>query len=146
MPRPAAHRPNSGAPAATKLSACQNSSSETSNCSIVSNRSATILRTMAFRRASPALPAPAIWSRKAVISGDWVSFVIGVSSWMLSLAAAKMSTLVFVERDAQTGSLRHGQGEIFVAERLLQDFLGQEQRAEEFGAPFQLGESRKQLG
>lgn len=53
--------------------------------------------------------------------------------------------LVFVERDPQAGPGGNGQFEIGISERLGENFLGQQQRAEQLGAPGKLGERGKEM-
>ena len=60
--------------------------------------------------------------------------------------AAETAILILVERDAETGSGRHRQGEIRVVEGLGEDLLRQQQRAEEFGAPCELRKGREEMG
>src|SRR3546814_6484269 len=50
-----------------------------------------------------------------------------------------------VQGDAQAGAVGHGQLEVAVVQRLGQDFLGQQQRAEQLGAPLQVGERREHV-
>lgn len=54
--------------------------------------------------------------------------------------AAEMPHAVFVQRDPEPRRRRHRQVEILVFERRGQDLLGQQQRAEQLGAPLQLAE------
>src|SRR3546814_7066060 len=57
--------------------------------------------------------------------------------------AAEELHAVLVQGDAQAGAVGHGQLEVAVVQRLGQDFLGQQQRAEQLGAPLQVGERRR---
>ncbi len=50
-----------------------------------------------------------------------------------------------VERDAEARRRRQMQLEVLVAQRFDEDFLGQQQRAEQLGAPFQRSERAEQL-
>src|SRR6267142_4305297 len=52
---------------------------------------------------------------------------------------------VLIDRDSQTIASRHFQAELAVLERLFANFLGEKERPEQFGAPFELGKSRKKL-
>src|SRR5258708_29375443 len=52
---------------------------------------------------------------------------------------------VLIDRDSQTIARRHFQAELAVLEWLFEDFLGEKERPEQFGAPFELGKRRKQL-
>src|SRR3546814_12562545 len=59
--------------------------------------------------------------------------------------AAEELHAVLVQGDAQAGAVGHGQLEVAVVQRLGQDFLGQQQRAEQLGAPLQVGERREHV-
>ena len=56
-----------------------------------------------------------------------------------------MAHAVFVQRDAQTGQRGHGQMEVAVVQWLDEDLFGEQQRAEQFGAPAQFAEGGKHV-
>eukprot|EP01136_Pigoraptor_vietnamica_P034701 Opistho-1_new@98981 len=53
---------------------------------------------------------------------------------------------VFVQRNSKAWRRWHRQLEVFVLQGLCQDFFGQQQRAEQLGAPLQLAERGKHMG
>ena len=52
---------------------------------------------------------------------------------------------VLIDRDSQTIARRHFQAELAVLEWLFEDFLGEKERPEQFGTPFELGKGREEL-
>ena len=63
----------------------------------------------------------------------------------LRAVAAKAIEAILIDRDPEAGARRHLEAKLAVFERLFEDLLGQKQRPEQFGAPFEPGECREEL-
>ena len=73
-------------------------------------------------------------------SCDWAAH----ASWLCAVPTEAIEA-VLIDRDSQTIARRHFQAELAVLEWLFEDFLGEKERPEQFGTPFELGKGRKEL-
>lgn len=68
--------------------------------------------------------------------------------WTLRSAPIAPKTVEprLVKRNPEPRAGRHGEAELAVIERLDEDLLGDQQRAEELGAPLEVRQAREEMG